>query len=386
MTSHSLRIEGVRVKCLNDFAERFFRSPVGQIAAPITVHRALAHSINPCADGDDVGLLIVYSGDLCVGYFGIVPGILKEQDRKKKVYFGSTFYVVPEFRRTTAALMLVKHLISLGRDIVVTDCTTEAETVYTAFHFKKFGPLQYVRLSLQRLDLLSPWLSRGLRFKKRWPILNMIAAKINWLSQKTVYSAAKAFYWLLCCGLLARIRGQRLRDITHDLMNGQKIPFETRPHFYRGPDVLNWMLKYPWVRDDVPPSSPPYHFSDIRQRFRYFAVEISTNDNPLGWVILSVSTADRRTVIKLLDYAISNEDYRALLWIVSKYARRFQADEIQLPSRAEQEAARLPLARWLLTRAHRHYACYRQRGEGAALPEDLQAIVLNFCDIDAAFT
>jgi GNAT superfamily N-acetyltransferase len=107
--SQSIRLDLVKVKDLHAFACDFFAKPDGQVTSPTTIPRALAQSKNPYADADDIGLVIAYAGKQCVGYGGILPGVLKSARGITKIYWPSSIYVLPEWRRRQVAQKIVER-------------------------------------------------------------------------------------------------------------------------------------------------------------------------------------------------------------------------------------------------------------------------------------
>ena len=79
MTKSEIRIEHIKVSELVPFAERVIgASREGQFV-PISMQRALAHANNPFAAKDDIALLVaIDSSEEVVGYFGILPLLLRE--------------------------------------------------------------------------------------------------------------------------------------------------------------------------------------------------------------------------------------------------------------------------------------------------------------------
>ena len=120
MSDNALRIETVLAKDLYTFFCDYVAHAEGQQISPISKSRALSQSRNPCAAEDDVGLLVAYVGKQCVGYQGVLPGRLRTRDGISKVYWGTASYVLPEFRKRLVAVHLIRKLIALKKDIIVT--------------------------------------------------------------------------------------------------------------------------------------------------------------------------------------------------------------------------------------------------------------------------
>jgi hypothetical protein len=121
---------------------------------PIGKPRALAYATNPCADENDIGLLVAYLGGQCIGYLGIMPGLLRRGDQFSKIYWLSTWFVPPEFRKTSVGLPLLLNALSLKYDLVVCGMTDEAERVYRGLRFRELGQLKYCIINFEILNLL----------------------------------------------------------------------------------------------------------------------------------------------------------------------------------------------------------------------------------------
>ena len=94
MTEEEIRIDYIKVGDLPEFAEGIIsKSTPGQFV-PITLQRAIAHAKNPYADDDDVGLLVAVDEDEeVVGYFGIMPMLLRVNEDTFKTHWFTTWSI-----------------------------------------------------------------------------------------------------------------------------------------------------------------------------------------------------------------------------------------------------------------------------------------------------
>ena len=76
-TDGDVRIERIRVSELCAFAAEATRAPRGGGVVPVSPVRAAAQAKNPHAQPDDVGLLVAYSRNVCVGYLGLLPAMVR---------------------------------------------------------------------------------------------------------------------------------------------------------------------------------------------------------------------------------------------------------------------------------------------------------------------
>jgi GNAT superfamily N-acetyltransferase len=358
--SPMIRIETVRAKDLATFSDNFLRNAANQTMAPISPHRAVSQANNPCADDTDIGLIVAFCSDRCVGYCGALPGMLEDRDRKGKLYYGTGLYVDPELRKSGLAFELVGRLIGLGRDVVTTDYTRLTAIVCGTLGFKTFSSLRYICLTPQRGEG-GQCLAAGVPNATR--------------------------YWAECVrAASARYGDVEVCEVSNLPEEWRPAARETRPRFYRGNEVLKWMLRHPWVVDDRPPTTPPYYFADTRPYFRYMPIEISKGGRRLGWLILCISMKGSECLVKLLDFEV---DSFAAVWaifgVVCTYAKRVGAGKMILPIEMEQPAGSAPFASTTMSIQERLYACHRTNGSGSVLPADLSTIALHLADGDTAF-
>ena len=88
LNNGKITIEKIKLAELYDFARKTIGNPTFKKAAPIPLIRALAQSKNPYGHPDDVVLLVAYCEDQCVGYQGLLPGLLKTGAQTSKVFWG----------------------------------------------------------------------------------------------------------------------------------------------------------------------------------------------------------------------------------------------------------------------------------------------------------
>ncbi|MDT8402400.1 MAG: hypothetical protein RQ743_11950 [Bacteroidales bacterium] len=100
------------------------------------------------------------------------------------------------------------------------------------------------------------------------------------------------------------------------------------------------MLKYKWVlsREEAGHIDTNYYFSDSRDHFSYILIKIvgSGGKNKDGFFIFSLSRNKGYVRIKLLDH--TNDDDivgKQIAVLTLRYAQRFLADSIEIPSDIE---------------------------------------------------
>lgn len=389
MKPGGLRIETIRAKDLESFFSDYVAKAAGQQISPISQYRAISQSKNPYADDSDVGLLVAYSGELCVGYQGVLPGILRTPRGDHKVYWCTAAYVLPEFRKRMVAIQLIKKLVALKQDIVLTGFEKIVGDVFKGLHFREIGPLEYISVRPDRLDFAAFPFRRFYRLQKRLPALRKISESALKLTKRTSYPVIRdAFYKSLSSQADKAIHGVKWRElskVSSVCLNGSGAS-ERGASFPRGAEAINWMLDYPWIREGPPPTQPAYYFSETYDQFQYIVLDISgENGKSGGFVVLSLVTEKGETKLKVLDHHCSEANSAILLQLICKQAARFKVDEIELPSSFEEKAKLLPFASVVVKQEQRRYLCHPSSPE-SPLAEAIGSLTLDLSDGDCAFT
>lgn len=353
MDDGQIRIEKIKASQLYEFACRIYNENRQGDVIPITKHRALAQAHNPYAGRDDIGLLVAYSGGRCIGYLGLLPGLLKAGLTLSKVYWMSSWFVLPEFRKRPAALTLMMSALSLRYELMASGMSRESELIYRALGFRRLGPLDYYAINTYRCNPLK-----------------------------------RAFYGGIYKAGREEISYREVDKISEEAF-GRVSNSPSVNSFYRGSRVINWMLQYRWIAepDTAEPEDSGYYFSSVRDKFRYIAVEVYSADGKdyKGFAVFSISVKNPLTVFKVLDFGFLNQaDYKYVLIIVFKYARGYLADRIEFPSALAGYARGGILKKFLLRRKELNYFC-RPKDGNSPLARASNDIALNYCDGDIAF-
>ncbi len=384
---NAINIKRIRVRDLHAFARQAYEEAGRDGMLPITKERALAQSYNPCAGEEDIGLLVAYLGTQCVGYLGIMPGLLKKENEFSKIYWLSTWYVPPEFRKKAIGLALLREAFSLDYDIVLTGITEDAEKIYRVMKFQEISKLLYYEMNLASADPVS----RLIRLTQK-------ALKKTGIELKFLDAAARNAAHLLLPVIKSALYPIMLRRRMEDLgeiryIESGEIDYDERDRppveFHRGRDIINWMLQYRWIleRGETGARHLNYHFSGLRDMFKYIALKIhSSSDGAYkGFMILSVSSEDNKCILKTLDLHFrERSDYRYAASLVIQYAKRYLADYVELPDILYPYLKEDPIARILSYRKERVYL-FRPKDENSKLAASIKEAVLNYCDGDMAF-
>ncbi len=120
---------------------------------------------NPYAAKDDVVLLVaIDSDDEIVGYFGILPLLLREGKNYHKVHWFTTWNVSSKVRGRGVGGNLMADALTLGHDFLIVG-SVHARRVCRKYGFLERDPLIYYWLDPSGMAQLNPivWARRGIR-------------------------------------------------------------------------------------------------------------------------------------------------------------------------------------------------------------------------------
>jgi GNAT superfamily N-acetyltransferase len=394
MKQDEIRIEKIKIKELIPFASHCLDRANKDTMISISMQRAAAHSHNPYADGDDIALLVAYNGDELVGYFSIMPVMLKDGDALHKTYWLSTWLVSPKLRGKSVGSLLMNAALSLNQDYLAAGNST-ARHVIRKFDFLEREPLEYYEIDLTGTKRLNPIVALLRLFRK---LLHPFEVEVEITNSLTrgfdhiVGSLTKRVFIRLLLlkykTLLHEISYKEVAEVRDETEEQwRNLPEVT---MYRGAKVVNWMLKYPW---QVTPGRSrtehlDYYFSDVRKIFRQIALEITSPDGKeyKGYIVFSVSTIRSEIVLKLMDISLtSRNDERFVLPLVLKFGQMFLADRIELPKEQAEMLTDGNLKRVLLHRKFRITQCH-PKDDQSPLAKAWPEMQLNYYDGDMAFS
>ena len=352
MNSAQIKIKKIKLKQLDEFARSCLSDPAFAEVAPISILRAKSQSQNPQAEPDDLALLAALHENRCVGYHGLLPGWIKNKDRLSKIYWLVTFYLAAPFRGQGYGKRLVTEIQNTKVDLVTTGITAAAAGVYRSMGFRQLGELSYYQLRLDNVsiltDILETFKAREKTFKARWAY--PLPAKAQ------------------------------------PVITGRSSTIS----FQRDLPTINWMIRNPWVvsraqaRNDV----KHYHFSRVRDLFRFIPLEILAPDGKAckGYLVLSVSRNKNKTILKVLDFSFHNSKNIFIAGLLAmKYARDYRADRLEYPAELAAFLGNLPDLIQMIKKKKRLYLFYPQ-SNCSPLSAGADNIELNYCDSDTAFT
>jgi hypothetical protein len=148
------------------------------------------------------------------------------------------------------------------------------------------------------------------------------------------------------------------------------------------------MIDSPWVISGNRPGEGAvrYYFSDVRDIFRYVAMEIHPKEKggPLGFLVLSISYKKKKTRVKILDFCFKNPaDDEIAVYLALKHARAYLADRIEYPRHLAIYFNRHAEFKKLVKKQSRLYMFY-PRSSQSPLAVYRETIALDYCDGDTA--
>jgi len=195
--------------------------------------------------------------------------------------------------------------------------------------------------------------------------------------------------------ILDRVYGSIINDIQY-LEVSEVREFESRKNdlsktdLHRGGEIINWMLKYPWVLEDgqSPTEAMDYFFSDTRPLFKFIPIEIyAPNDGKyMGFVVFSISQKPDSISLKTLDFHFDEPGLSdIILALAINYARKFNADIIEIPGTLAAAFNPFGLSKILLQRKERIYQCLPS-SETSPLAKAWSDIEFHLYDGDMSFS
>ncbi|MCL2312059.1 MAG: GNAT family N-acetyltransferase, partial [Firmicutes bacterium] len=114
---------------LKTFIDSDFYKNLEQI--PISYHRAISHIQNPDVQDDDELLWAAYENEKLIGYVGVLPNYIAENQERKKIYWLSCFWVDENYRKENVASLLFFPLIKkYGKHLIVSNFLPNLEKMY----------------------------------------------------------------------------------------------------------------------------------------------------------------------------------------------------------------------------------------------------------------
>lgn len=373
--SDALRVHGVQVRDLERWARETAQQASAHDVVPITAQRARAHSANPYAAADDVGLLLAYENGRCIGYVGIMPGRLRVGRQRERVYWVSTFYVAPDRRRAGVGRQLMSRLLALKYDLVLSAPSVPGEHVFRRLGFCELGQLRY--LALRRRPAKSAR-SQAVR------IVGRVGGVLRSLAKLQAPNRRRGRWCLEAAAL--RVGAWRFRPIACLPPGIAPNTHSAAVAFHRGPEIIAWMLSFPWVAEHRNLAASGYYFSDVREVFRHMLLGAYQADDHVcrGYAALLLSVHNGASTLKMLDCSLPTADPGASLsQLALACAEYLGVTRVELPQHCGL-AREIVGAKWSAKEQRRLYLC-RPFGPGSPLARLRDRLWLDYCDGEHAF-
>jgi GNAT superfamily N-acetyltransferase len=389
MDSEKIDIKLVHLKDLYQFAKNFIDSRSFDGVIPMTLSRAKAQAKNPYSQPDDVVLFVAYKNSQAIGYIGRFPGILSFEKKHYRMFWGSTFYLKEKYRGKGIGEKLLNKMMSLNQDFAVTRITPQADKVLNRYGLKTLGSLTYFQLRVERVHYFDKLFTS---LKKTSIGKNAGSRNLAKKFEESIYKLEKRLFYEATSGFINKM-SYHYKYLTTNKLKESDFFLEQhlhQPFFYRGPELINWMLQEKWVlsQGDKIHEVSGYHFSGVRKFFNYIALKLYYKNlqNYNGFIILCVSSYKSKTVLRVLDHLFKSSDViSGACAAVLKYAKKYQADRIEFSDKMGEYLKNQIYFKRFLKKQNRIYR-YFPAHENSPLERAKEMIQFDYCDGDIAFT
>ncbi|MHC4470899.1 MAG: hypothetical protein ACYS99_08025, partial [Planctomycetota bacterium] len=270
-----------------------------------------------------------------------------------KHYWGTTFFVAPEERRSGVGSELLKAVCETGRSTAVTKASPSATATLRSFGSLETFTTAYFEMDLSRRG----WVALPLRSLRK--ALTKLGAKSRFLDRA-----------VFACGRLGRRRVlERLRrELARGAPAYRAVPATEIPdveaeldvrspvRFDRDRDFLMWMMENHWVTTDPAERTHGFFFDDLRESFEYRLLDIEDPENrrSRGFAILWLFGFRGIRELHVLDHHFHDPaDAGILASLALEHAISFLPDRVFLPAECRSRIESSRLARRLFEERER---------------------------------
>jgi GNAT superfamily N-acetyltransferase len=388
MNTEAVRIEQVKVKDLYSFALNYSANKSKGDIEVITPHRAYAHTKNPFANDDDIGLMLAYKNGKCIGYQGLMPGIVRIRDINERIIWPTTIYISPEARGQSISTLLIKTALLLNKPLIVTGMSNMSEPVLQHLKFKPLRKVEFSEINFRRLRIMPIRITEKILRKVLFPLYKKGTDRE--FSDGSIYKLLKKWTYKI---IEKKFKSDYENIICEEIPSldesfKSKIVLAENS-FPRPLEWINWMLQYKWVlgKDEADQSESNYYFSNTRDYFQYVTLKLlsSGTEKKDGFLIFSISKDKGNVRIKLLDHTFENkEDGRHIAAIILKYAKSMLTDSIEISSDVVQYFNLGIFNKILFVQREWRYL-YSMSDISNQIVKDIEKTITNYCDGDIAF-
>lgn len=388
LQGEKIRIKMIKIGDLVEFTENYNKNKTPEDLAVISNQRAIAGANNPFADIDDIGLILAYLGNRCVGYLGMMPGIVKYKGTYEKMYFPTTWLVSDIVRGRSVGSLLMKAALSLDKALIITGFNNNTRNACLFLGFEYIKTLHYSQLDFQKCDV------RLIRFfDKFFTKFKKTDKSFKQRNDQSLYNYCKRIiYSRISKKTSVMLEGISCREVEIINYESKESNNSEDYRFYRGIKAANWMLKYPWVKSkdqSLKETGTKYFFSEVREVFYNVALEIFSNEKNkiLGYMVLSISQDGGFTMVKLLDHELSyHKKNEILLALVIKYASDVLADKVDITNEVAQPLLTDVMVKSHLLRKKERPYLFNMSDMTCKIARVMKNINPDYCDGDMPFS
>jgi hypothetical protein len=380
MENQEVRIVPIRIKDLYSVVAELIDQAAPGTYIPLTKHRAKAIAANPNARPDDVSYFFAYLGEELVGYFGSINVCLQAKGEFYNIYWLTTWNANPKMR---------------GKGVGKKDYLLSGNAP-TRYVCEKLGwiPIHSLEIAILDFGLVGRYNPILLTARALRKIANLSGGRLNITN---LQKSSSRFFETMFGGLVrSGVRRRAMKDVGA-LPSGlkmeavQQVRMEAHPpnldvnitRLYRGPQVVNWMLKYPWV---VPPGESDsehldYFFSDTRPDFEITAHEVTMDGEYQGYLVFQLATLEKRRVMRILDVELQDE--RWVLPLAMSMAEQEGVGKIEMNTSFAKDVR--DKAYYFTRKRIYHYFPHPNRPD-SPLAKAYKSLVCSYADGDMGFT
>jgi len=263
---------------------------------PISYQRAVSHLQNPDVEDDDELLWAAYQNEQLVGYVGVLPNYIVENQERKRVLWLSCFWVDENFRKENVASLLFFLLIKkYGKHLILTNFLPNLEKMYQSLGLfqptlNKIGSQFFCKSCLH--DIL-PARFPKIRFLK--PVLRLLDFSANLL-----LSIRKLF----CKPLIINSKVITGAIFDAEFQSFLLSFYQDKNYVMRYAEHFDWIITYPWVlQGKQDEESKRYYFSSKSKQFCYDSVKFYKNNELKAYLLLKIR--DRKLTVS---YVFADEE------------------------------------------------------------------------------
>jgi len=249
---------------------------------PITGLRAISQFHNPRANPNDIALIFASEDDQLIGLVGLLPESINGQ-AGKKASSNTCWWVQPEKGKHLAIPLFLKAFTLCGQSMFMTDCTPHTTGILGKTNWFDFPPINHGIRGFLKFNLHELIPAKLPSTQKLKPLLKLADHIFNFLILP---------YRIIIQYVIIRDRMQIecLDSLDQELHTF--IELHSQNEFTRrtGKD-LEWILKFPWIigsNTDQTKTWVEYPFSHIVGRFEQYFVKITSSNQPIGLLLISV--------------------------------------------------------------------------------------------------